>query len=224
MKILVRIIIIAAIAVIPLIFASSSGACEKCGYYGCEHDMPTCVDGTTNHDWDYGSGYSSYTCLKCGCNVIRCQVIGHSWYEEEYIYPTCVDNGRVGYRCDECDAFYYKTIPATGHRWSSADWVFDPWNNGDMTKCAYGHYCKECVAFKYATKAVKKGKSKQILPKKFTKKTKKIKVSYNKKKVSATKKGKIKGKKRGAATDITWRIKYKGAKAWESFIVRVKVQ
>ena len=224
MKTFVKIMIVFAIAVIPLAFASSSEACDKCGYYGCEHDMPICSDGTTNHNWttyDYGD---SYTCLTCGCIVNRCQLYGHDWYEEDYYEPTCNNIGWTRYRCFECDAFYTKTVPATGHDWSSADWFFDPWNEFDYTVLAYGCYCANCGDFEFATKTVKKGKSKQILPKKLTKRAKKIKVSYNKKKVSATKKGKVKGKKRGATAEITWRIKYKGSKEWFKFTAKVRVE
>ena len=169
-----------------------------------------------DHDWE-DSGYGYCYCYNCGATK------PHNWVEYDSAPGSCQFESYVSYYCTDCYAFDTVYGGYAPHTWSETLW----WDMDDDDYYVYGKYCTECDTFQKVVKTVKKGKNKQILPKSFLKGAKKKYVFYNKKKVKATKNGKVKGKKRGSVATITWDVKYRNHRGytwWETYEVDVKVK
>lgn len=171
-----------------------------------------------SHYWitDYSQGCCK--CLYCG------NTKSHNLIDIGRIPGNCISGDTIDKKCLDCGAYTSVTLPVSApHQWSETLW----WDMHDNDHYIYGRYCTVCDSFKRVPLTVKKGKTKQIIPKKFLKKSKKTHVSYNKKKVKAMKNGKVKGKKRGSVATVKWDVKYRNHRGyvwWELYEADIRVK
>lgn len=93
-------------------------------------------------------------CSKCGeadpgANIVLLSKVPHNYTESIKKASTCTASGTKTYTCSMCGDSYTKTIPATGHKYSS-DWTIDvsPTCSAEGSK---SHHCTVCEAKKDTT-------------------------------------------------------------------------
>lgn len=169
------------------------------------------------HSWttDY-----LYNCCRCShCGTLK----PHNFANYE-VGPADCTGQLITLKCLDCGA--YSAVKAQNyapHQWSETLW----WDLDDTDHYIYGRYCLKCDVFERVPFTVKKGKTKQILPKRFLKGSTKRHLSYSKKKVQALKNGKVKGKKRGATATVKWDVRYRNHRGyvwWELYEADVIVK
>ena len=146
----------------------------------------------------------AFAFLLAGAAAVYADECDHEWYELND--DSCA--------CSICGA-------VKPHSWDGPSW-----DGGGEGYAIYAKVCTSCWAEQKVPKTVTKGKTKRIIPKKWMKGAIKKKVYYNKKKVKATKDGKVKGKKRGATATVKWKFKFReDGETWtEVYEVDIKIK
>ncbi|MBQ8972430.1 MAG: hypothetical protein IJ074_05055 [Clostridia bacterium] len=93
-------------------------------------------------------GYWIRDCARCGRTEERisrfadnpCEDDAHVWVEEEYVEPTCTQEGYINYFCNICGAPYTETLEKLPHQYEAVETV-EP----TCTEEGYTNYqCKVC--------------------------------------------------------------------------------